>query len=156
MKRWRAAAAAVALIAVAAAGCGDSGNGSSDSSSAALPTLPSPSAVAACFQQEGVVSVYQKKEDGVPFVNGLLNGFAVSAEFTGSKAKTERLLEKYEAEEGSELEGFEALEGAAVGVINENGPAGRQVVLNCLEEPGGGRRASPGDQTIARQSAAAI
>lgn len=96
--------------------------------------VPTPEEVAACFKREGAVSVYQRKDRGVRFVNGLVNGAnAVSAEFTGDQAKTDEFLRRYEAEEPSELEAFEVLDGAAVGVINEREPANKRIVIGCLE-----------------------
>ena len=96
--------------------------------------MPTPDAVAACFRRKGVTSVYEKKERGVRFVNGLVGGAnAVSAEFTGTKAKTEELLRRYEAEDLPSLEAFEVIEGAAVGVINKREPANKQIVLDCFE-----------------------
>jgi hypothetical protein len=78
--------------------------------------------------------VYRKEEEGVPFVNGLVRGAdAVSAELTGDQAKTDELLERYEAEGSTSLEAFEVLEGAAVGVIAKEAPASKRIVLNCLE-----------------------
>lgn len=119
------------VVAVIAAGCGGGDAGGGDAS---VP-LPSLGAIAACFRHEGVTAVYRKKEEGVPFVNGLVQGAdVVSAELTGDKAKTEELLERYEAEQPSSLEAFEVLEGAAVGVINKKEPASKRIVLNCMEK----------------------
>ncbi|MGV1048634.1 MAG: hypothetical protein ACOYD4_08960 [Solirubrobacterales bacterium] len=115
-------------------GGGDAGAATGSRDAAVHVRAPSPRAIAACFRREGVTAVYRKQEEGVPFVNGLIRGAnAVSAELTGSKARTKKLLERYEAEEPSSLEAFEVLEGTAVGVINEREPASKRIVLDCLE-----------------------
>lgn len=96
--------------------------------------LPSPGAIAACFRRAGAVSVYKKKERGVPFVNGLIReADTVSAELTGDEEKTEELMKRYEAEASPSLVAFEVLDGAAVGVISKDAPGTKRIVLNCLE-----------------------
>jgi hypothetical protein len=118
------------VVATVAIGCG--GGAVGDGGGGVPP--PSLGAIAACFRHEGVTAVYRKEEEGVPFVNGLVRGAdAVSAELTGDKAKTDELLARYEAEDSPDLEAFEVLEGAAVGVIAKEAPASKRIVLNCLE-----------------------
>lgn len=127
------------VLAAIAVGCGGgsggAGNTSADTGSGdAGVRAPSLRAIAACFRREGVTAVYRKKEEGVPFVNGLVKGAnAVSAELTGDKTKTEALLKRYEAEQPSSLEAFEVLKGAAVGVVAKREPANKRIILNCLE-----------------------
>ncbi len=129
MKKGALIGIAIVLAAIAV-GCG---GGGSDGQGAGV-SLPAPGAIAACFRKEGAASVYQKKERGVPFVNGLLRGAdAVSAELTGDREKTEELMERYEAEDSPSLVAFEVLDGAAVGVISKHAPASKRIVLNCLE-----------------------
>lgn len=143
-----ALAGVVLVLAVLACGCGGSGGGTDTTAgvstgaatadSAPAKPLPAPDAIAACFRREGAVSVYQKKEHGVRFVNGLIEAaYAVSAELTGDQATTDEFLERYEAEEPSELEAFEVLDGAAVGVVNEKKPGNKKIVITCLEHPSG-------------------
>lgn len=134
-------------LAVVVIGCGGGGDGSAATGASAETgattesrastetgvSLPAPKAIAACFERAGVVSVYRKKERGVPFVNGLVEGtYAVSAELTGSQAATDELLERYEAEKNSKLVAFEVLGGAAVGVINEEAPTSKRIVIKCF------------------------
>lgn len=128
------------IVAAIALGCGGGAGGGETSLSVSTPdakaslSVPTPDLVAACFKRKGVTAVYEKKERGVRFVNGLVGGAnAVSAEFTGTKAKSEELLRRYEAEASPGLEAFEVLEGAAVGVINKREPASKQIVLDCFE-----------------------
>jgi hypothetical protein len=128
MKRGTLTSIGIAVAAIAV-GCGGGNHGGGD---ARVPGS-SPGAIAACFRHEGATSVYRKKEEGVPFVNGLVRGaYAVSAELTGDKAKTEELLERYEARGSAKLEAFEALGGTAVAVIAKEKPATKRIVLNCL------------------------
>jgi hypothetical protein len=107
------------------------GCGGSDTSSVLVPTA---GAVATCFRDEGATSVYQRKEGGVTLVDGLVgtNGI-VSVELTGGRTKSEDVIERLEAEDVPSLRSFEALEGAVVGVFSKGKPAGKQIVLNCLE-----------------------
>jgi hypothetical protein len=126
----RLGGAVVAVFAVVlVVGCG----GGADNPTASVQ-VPSPDAIAACFRREGATAVYEKKERGVPFVNGLIRGAdSVSAELTGDKESTDELMQRYEAEDLPTLVAFEALDGAAVGVISRNAPATKRIVLNCLE-----------------------
>ena len=129
-------AVAAVFAVVFVVGCGSS---STDNMTVPVrPTvsvqLPSPDAIAACFRRAGAMSVYKKKERGVPFVNGLIRGAdTVSAELTRDKKSTEELMERYEAEAPSTLVAFEVLGGAAVGVISKDAPGTKRIVLNCLE-----------------------
>lgn len=126
-----AGAIAAVLTVTLVVGCGSGGQ--EESSAHGRVSVPTPGAVAACFRDAGATAVYQRKEQGVILVDGLVgaNGI-VSAELTGGREKSAEAIERLEAE-ASGLEAFEALEGAAVGVFSRGKPAGKRTVIGCLE-----------------------
>ena len=123
----RSGGAVAAVLAVAfSVGCGGS-------SQADVP-VPTPAVVSACFKEAGATSVYQRKEHDVILVDGLIgaNGI-VSVELTGGQEKSEEMIERLETGDVAGLQPFEALEGAVVGVFSKGKPAGKRVILSCLE-----------------------
>ncbi len=96
--------------------------------------MPTAAVVSACFKDAGATSVYQRKEHGVILVDGLVgtNGI-VSVELTGDQEKSEEMIDRLEAEDADGLQPFEALDGAVVGVFSKGKPAGKRIILGCLE-----------------------
>ena len=120
----RAVLGAVGVLAAGfAIGCG--GGDSEEEASA-----PTPKEVIACFEEAGAKDPQQRTENGNQAVVAMLPGAEViGAEFTGTEAKTEEALKRFE--KLKPLLAFEAAEGQIVGVVYE--PKNEELVRDCLE-----------------------